>query len=90
MYIVSLKKSTRHESCKLSFVWGKIRIVAQEIAPQIALRDCSKEAGGERSEYMIFGEGRVHATKRVFLQKVSTSLVKPLLVTRNSHHHEGL
>ena len=39
---------------------------------------------------MIFGEGRVHAIKRVFLQKVSPSLVKPLLVTRNSHHHEIL
>ena len=37
------KKSVQHESCKLSFVWGKVRTVARERAPQIALRNCSKQ-----------------------------------------------
>ena len=35
-----------------------------------------------------FGEGRIHAIKPVFFQKVSTSLVKLLLVMRNSCHYE--
>ena len=29
--------------CELSFIWGKMRNLAQEIAFQIALRNCSKE-----------------------------------------------
>ena len=32
------------ENCQLSFVWVKMRTAAQETAPQIALRGCSKEA----------------------------------------------
>ena len=32
---------------KLHFIWGKMRTAAQETAPQITLRDCSKEAVGE-------------------------------------------
>ena len=36
-----------------------------------------------------FGEGGMHAIKHVFSQ-VSTGLVKLLLVTRNSRHHEGV
>ena len=30
----------------VSFIWGKMLIAAREISPQIALRDCSKEAVG--------------------------------------------
>ena len=41
------------ERCELSFIWGKMRTVAWETAPQIALRDCSKEAVGE-GEYIRF------------------------------------
>ena len=37
-------KKAQLESCELSFTWVKMRTAAQEIA-QIALRDCSKEAG---------------------------------------------
>ena len=40
-----LKKNAQCESCKLSFVWGKMRIVARETVPQIALRNCTKEVG---------------------------------------------
>ena len=39
------------ESCELSFIWGKIKMIAQESAFQIALKNCSKERGGERSVY---------------------------------------
>ena len=37
-------KDVQLESCKLSFIWGKMRTAAQEAVPQIALRDCSEEA----------------------------------------------
>ena len=56
---------------------------ALEPAPQIALRNCSKEAGEKDSIYVIFGEGEIHAMKH-FFQKASASLVKSSLVTRNS------
>ena len=37
----------------VSFIWGKMKTVAQEAAPQIALRDCSKAAVGA-SQYTRF------------------------------------
>ena len=40
-----------------------MRAIAQETAPQITLRKCSKEAGG-RSVYES-GKGRIHAIKYV-------------------------
>ena len=49
-----LKKNAHHESCELSFIWDKMRTVAQETASQIALRNCSKEVGGTISVYVIF------------------------------------
>ena len=76
-------KNAQHESCELSFIGGKRRTAAQEPAPQIALRNCSKEAGEKVSIYVIFGEGEIHAMKH-FFQKASASLVKSSLVTRNS------
>ena len=33
-------------SHELSFIWGKMRTIAQETAPQVALTDCSKEVVG--------------------------------------------
>ena len=32
------KKKTQRESCELSFIWGKMRTIAQETVSQIALR----------------------------------------------------
>ena len=49
------KKDAQLESCKLSFIWGKMRTAPWEAASQIALRDCSKAAVGE-SQYIKFGE----------------------------------
>ena len=43
----------------------------------------------ERQCTRDFGEGRVHATKHKFSQKVSFGLIKLLLITRKSHPHEG-
>ena len=42
--VLLTEKEAQLESCELSFTWVKMRTAAQEIA-QIALRDCSKEAG---------------------------------------------
>ena len=52
---MSTKKDVELESCKLSFIWGKMRTAAQEAASQIALRACSKSAVGE-SQYVSSGE----------------------------------
>ena len=50
---MSTKKDAQLESCEVSLIWGKMRTAAQEEAPQIALRDCSKVAVGE-SQYRRF------------------------------------
>ena len=50
---MSAKKDVQLDSCELSFIWGKMRTVAQEAASQIALRDCSKVAVGE-NQYIRF------------------------------------
>ena len=34
--VVLTKKDAQHESCKLSFIWGKMRTAAREAASQIA------------------------------------------------------
>ena len=44
------KHNVRVVSC---FIWVKMRMTAWETAPQIALRDCSKEAVG-RNQYIRF------------------------------------
>ena len=46
-------KNAQCEDCALGFIWGKMKIAAQETAPQIALRICSKEAEGKVSIYVI-------------------------------------
>ena len=57
VYVVPLDsvglKNTQSESCELSFIWGKMKVVAHETS-QIALINCSKEMWGweVRSVYM--------------------------------------
>ena len=53
-----------------------MRTIAWETASQLALRNSSKEARGKIQYIRDFGEGRMH----VFFPKLSTSLVKLLLV----------
>ena len=42
-----LRKDAQGESCKLSFIWGKMRTAAWETAAQRPLRGCSKEVMGK-------------------------------------------
>ena len=63
MLITSTKKDTQLESCELSFIWGKMRTAAQEAAPQIALRDCSKEVVGEGQYIQALVKGEFSANK---------------------------
>jgi len=46
---------------------GQNEACSQERAPQIALKNCSKEAG-EGQFICDFGEGGIHAIKPIFLQ----------------------
>ena len=51
-----------------------MKIIAQETAPQIALKSCSKEADGEGQYICDFSEGGVYTISYIlFLQKVSAS-----------------
>ena len=51
-----------------------MKIIAQETAFQIALKNCSKEAEGEGQYICDFSEGGVYAIRYIlFLQKVSAS-----------------
>ena len=72
----STEKNAQRESCKLSFIWGKMRTIAQETAFQIALRNCSKEVGGQLRIHVILVKGEYVQSSTYFLQKVSASLVK--------------
>ena len=47
---LSTEKNAQHESCELSFIWGKMRTVAQEIASQLG--ETATKRWGERSVYM--------------------------------------
>ena len=46
-------KDVQLESCKLSFIWGKMRTAAREAASQTALRDGFKVGVGE-GQYIGF------------------------------------
>ena len=59
-------KNAQRESCELSFIWGKMRIIARETVFQIALRNCSKEVGGGGQYICDFGEGGVRTIKHIF------------------------
>ena len=50
-----------------------MKIIAQETASQIALKNCSREAEGEGQYICDFSEGGVYAIRYIFLQKVSAS-----------------
>ena len=52
-----------------------MRTAAWETAPQTALKNCFKEV--EEGQYISdSSEGRIHAIKHIFFQKVSASLMK--------------
>ena len=50
-----------------------MRAAAREITPQIALRNCSKEAGEKVSIHVILVKGESMQSSTYFFQKVSAS-----------------
>ena len=79
---MSTEKNTQCESCELSFVWGKMRTVAQETAFHIALRNCSRDVGNRSVLYMILVK-RSCAVKNTFYQKRAASheeRMSPLMI----------
>ena len=58
------------------FIGVKMKTSAKEKAPQIALRNFSKEAVGKGQYICDFGEGGISTIKHILSQKVSTSHVK--------------
>ena len=85
----TLKKSAHHESCQLSFPWGKMRTAAWETTPQTALRNGSKETGGKDSIYVILVKGKYLQSSTGFSRKFLLFSWGFLLVTMNSRHCEG-
>ena len=71
--VLLTKTDAQLESCKLSFIWGKMRTAAQKAAPQIALRDCSKEVVGEGRYIQALVKGEFSANKRLLYKRFSPS-----------------
>ena len=72
---MSTKKKAQLESCKLSFIWGKMRSAVWEAASQITRGDCSKAAGvgwgwgewlGARSIYKVLVKRKFNTIKHSF------------------------
>ena len=53
-----------------------MRTTAWETAPQIALRNCSKEVGGKDSIYVILVKGEYMQLSTYFFLQVFVSLMK--------------
>ena len=51
LHNAGFKKKAQCDSCKLSFIWCKMRAAAWEISPRIVLKNCSEKIGG-RSVYI--------------------------------------
>ena len=85
-----LKKNAQRESFQLNFIWGKMRITAQVTAPQKALRNCSKEVGGEDIICVILVKREYMQSSTYFFRRFLLVSWSFLLVTKNSCHHEGL
>ena len=60
-------KDAQSKSCELNFLWGKMRTAAWETAPQIALRECFKVAGGGGVNTKDFGETGVQCYQALIL-----------------------
>ena len=78
---VNLKNAQR-EGCELSFIWGKMRTIAQQTAFQIALRNCSREVAGRSVLYMMLVEGGC-AVKHTCWQRLAASheeQMSPLMI----------
>ena len=83
------KKSTMWELW-VKFYLGQMRTVAQGIAFQMALRNCSREASGKVSIYVLLvnGECMQWGVHTFFCRRLLLVSWRLLLVTRNRRHHE--
>ena len=68
---MSTWKNAQHESCELSFIWGKTRTGARETTSETTLRNCSKEAGEKVSMFVIVLKGE-------FIQSSTAATAKSL------------
>ena len=59
-------KNAQCEDCALGFIWGKMKIAAQETAPQIALSICSQEAEGKVNIYVILWRESMRNQAHIF------------------------
>ena len=77
-------KNAQCESCESSFIWGQ----NEDCSLGDSTSDNSENLP-QRGQYICdFGEVGIHVIKLIFLQ-ISASLMKLLLVMRNSCHHEA-
>ena len=65
------------------FIWAKMRVATGETAPQIAVRNCSKEAGG-KGQYICEFWWRENTCNQAHIFQFSASLMNTSLITRNS------
>ena len=84
-----LKENAQRKSCELSLIWGKMRSTACETAFQTALRNRSKEVGGEVSIYGILVKGECMQSSTYFCRRFLLVSCRLLLVTRSRRHQEG-
>ena len=66
---MSTKKDAKLESCELSFIGGKMKTIAREIAIQIALRNYFSEVWGKVSVYVLLVKGEFNAMKHSFYKR---------------------
>lgn len=55
--VTFLLTETQCESCKSSFLWGKMKSAVRETTPQRALRDCVKSQAGKVTKEGFGKEG---------------------------------
>ena len=69
---------------------GKLRTEAWDTEFQIALRNCSKDVGGQVNIYVILLKGeRMQSSLYIYIYLFIYLFRRFLLVMRSSHHHEG-
>ena len=81
-----LKHTHTHTQCEisdLSFIWDKMRIIAQETAFQIALKNCSKEVTGRSVYRQFWWKGYMQSSPH-FWRKLLLASWRLLLVMRKS------
>ena len=61
-------KNTQYETHQSNIIWNKIKIIVWETAPQVALRNCSKDG---QYMYVILLNGEYMQSSTNFLQKFS-------------------